>query len=387
MKKVVILSPAHPLRGGIASFSERLARALIDAGKETEIFTFSLQYPNSLFPGKTQYSNDPAPEGIPIRVVVNSINPFNWLKIGWQLRNMRPDLIIVRFWLPFMGPCLGTILRLARSNGHTRTLCIADNIIPHEKRPGDKLFTRYLIRAVDRFVVMSQSVGEELRQFTQSKPYRYIPHPIYDNYGEKAGRAESLVHLQLPPDSTYLLFFGFIREYKGLDLLLKALADERLRSLPIRLIVAGEYYSNEARYQSLIDQLGVQDQLILHTKYIPKEEVRYYFGAADLIVQPYKSATQSGISQLAYHFEKPVLVTNVGGLPEIIEHGKAGYVVDTDPKQIAEAILDFVQNNRKMALTKGLIENKVLFSWSNMVAGIEAAYEEAQAARAMAANS
>ena len=370
MNKIIILSPAHPLRGGIASFSERLAKALQEEGKDVEIISFSLQYPNFLFPGKTQYSNDPPPSGLRIRTLINSVNPFNWIRVGRYLRKAEPDLVLVRFWLPFMGPSLGTILRFVRKRKQTKVVCIADNIIPHEKRPGDRIFTAYLIRAVDGFIVMSRSVGAELRQFTREKPYSYLPHPIYDNYGEKVDRTTAIDHLSLAPALKYMLFFGFIREYKGLDLLLAALADERLKRLPLKLIVAGEYYSNQAKYEKMIDELGVRDQLILHTRYIPKEDVRHFFGAADLIVQPYRSATQSGISQLAYHFEKPVLVTNVGGLPEIIEHGKVGYVVEQSPEIIADSIYDYFSNDRQAEMTAGLIENKAQFSWGHFLKGL-----------------
>ncbi|MCB0644305.1 MAG: glycosyltransferase, partial [Phaeodactylibacter sp.] len=313
-----------------------------------------------------------------IRSLINSVNPFNWIKVGRMIRKLAPDLIVVRFWLPFMGPCLGTILRIARKNKKTRVVCIADNIIPHERRPGDRLFTAYFIKPVDGFVVMSRSVGEDLRQFTRTKPYIYLPHPIYDNYGEPVSRAAALQHLQLPADRHYLLFFGFLRDYKGLYLNIEALADPRLKELPLKLIVAGEYYSNEAKYEALIEQFGVRDQLILHTRYIPKEEVRYFFGAADLIVQPYRSATQSGISQLAYHFEKPVLVTNVGGLPEIIEHGKVGYVVEQSPEIIAASIQDYFKQARQLEMTRGLIENKAQFSWSHFIRGLESLHREVE---------
>ena len=334
------------------------------------MFSFSLQYPGFLFPGKTQFSEAPPPQGLHIRSVVNSVNPFNWIKVGLQLRRLRPDLIVPRYWLPFMGPCLGTILRLAKGNGHTKVVAIADNILPHEKRPGDRLFTRYFLRPVDACIVMSRSVEEDLRQFSTSKPVACIPHPLYDNYGDKLSRHEALKHLGLPEAPCYLLFFGFIRAYKGLDLLLRAMADERIRQRGVRLIVAGEYYGDQAFYDGLIAELGIEQQLVMRTDYIPDEEVRYYFGAADLVVQPYKTATQSGISQMAYHFEKPMVVTAVGGLPEIVPHGKAGYVVAVDAAAIADAVVDFVDNDRSAALTAGAAEGKKRFSWASMVEGL-----------------
>lgn len=375
MKKVVLLTPAHPLRGGIAASSERFAQELQTAGYEVVIYSFSLQYPNFLFPGKTQFSNDPAPADLDIRTCVNSVNPFNWLSVGLELRKMRPDIIVSRYWLPFMGPSLATILRIARSNGHTRTVSIADNIIPHEHRPGDKIFTKYYVGANDGFIVMSRSVGDDLRQFTKTKPFRFVPHPIYDIYGKLTSRDEALEFLGLEKTSRYLLFFGFIRDYKGLDLLLDAMADERLRQMNLKLIVAGEFYGNEETYQEQISRLGIENQLVMRTEYIANEDVRHYFGAADLVVQPYRSATQSGISQMAYHFEKPMVVTKVGGLPEIVPHGKAGHVVPVDAKAIADAIFDFFENKEMEALTAGIREEKKRFSWQNLVAAMEEVLE------------
>lgn len=371
MKKIVLLSPAHPLRGGIASSSERLAAELQDSGYEVIIYTFSLQYPNFLFPGKTQFSDDPKPENLDIHIKVNSVNPANWLSIGKELQRIKPDLIITRYWLPFMAPSLGSIIRLAKKNKHTKAIAIADNIIPHEKRPGDRQLTQYFVNSVDGFIVMSKSVKEEMKQFTAIKPVEYIPHPIYDNYGDLVSKEAALAHLNLEKGVEYALFFGFIRDYKGLDLLLNALADARLKKRNLKLIVAGEYYGNEATYQAIIKAKNLDNQVIMHTKYIPSEEVKYYFGAADLVVQPYKTATQSGISQLAYHFEKPMVVTNVGGLPEIVEDGKAGYVVEVSETAIADAIFDFFDTNQVEKLTAGVIENKEQFSWKNMVEGLE----------------
>ncbi|MBK6620945.1 MAG: glycosyltransferase [Saprospirales bacterium] len=370
MKKIVLLGPAHPLRGGIASSNERLALELQKEGFEVVLYSFSLQYPSILFPGKSQFTDDPPPPGLKIKTMLNSVWPINWWKTGRALRREGADLIIVRFWIPFMGPSLGTVLRIACRGRKTRVVCISDNIIPHEKRPFDRLFTRYFVKAAHAFIVMSRSVGEELRQFSRTLPYRYVPHPVYDNYGDPLGREEALAHLGLPADKHYLLFFGFIREYKGLDILLEALADKRLSDLPLHLLVAGEFYADEARCKQLIADLGIAERVSLHDRYIPQAEVRYYFSAADLLVQPYRSATQSGISQLAYHFEKPMIVTRVGGLPEIVDHGKTGYVVEVNPGAVAEAILDFFVHKREKAFGEGVKAAKFRFSWAYMVQAI-----------------
>ncbi|MEZ4949846.1 MAG: glycosyltransferase [Saprospiraceae bacterium] len=368
--KYVLLSPAHPLRGGIAASTERLARELQAFGHEVIIYSFSLQYPGFLFPGKTQYTDEPAPADLEIRTKVNSVNPFNWIKVGLELKSLAPDAIISRFWLPFMAPSIGTICRIARS-ANTKILSIADNIIPHEKRPGDRMFTNYYIGATDGFVVMSQSVGDDIRKFDKDKPVKMVPHPIYDNYGDVVSQGEALNHLGLSQDYRYILFFGFIREYKGLDLLYKAMNDKRIRRMPIKLIVAGEYYGNEDHYDEMVRVLDIGEQLELRTEFIATEEVKYYFSAADLVVQPYKTATQSGISQIGYHFEKPMVVTKVGGLPEIVPHGKVGYVVDVNETAIADAIIDFYTNERGEAFSKGAKQEKEKYSWGNLVKALE----------------
>ena len=367
--KITIIGPAHPLRGGLASYNERIAKAFEDEGHEVNIVTFSLQYPNFLFPGKTQYSTDAKPD-LDISVAINSVNPFNWIKVGRQLKKQRPDLILCKFWLPFMGPCFGTILRIAKSNGHTKVASIIDNIIPHEKRLGDTAFAKYFVGAVDGFVVMSKSVGEDMRQFTLDKSVEFVPHPIYDNYGTIVPKTEAIEQLQLPPTNKYLLFFGFIRKYKGLDILLKAMADKRIHDLGIKAIIAGEYYDEQQQYLDLIEEYDLHQHIILKDDFIPNDEVRYYFGASDVVVQPYKSATQSGIYQLAFHFEKPMIVTNVGGLPEIVNNGVSGYVTEVDSAAIADAIVDYYQHEQEAAFTEAVIEKKKEFSWERMTAAV-----------------
>lgn len=367
--KITIIGPAHPLRGGLASYNERIAKAFEDEGHEVNIVTFSLQYPNFLFPGKTQYSTDAKPD-LDISVAINSVNPFNWIKVGRQLKKQRPDLILCKFWLPFMGPCFGTILRIAKSNGHTKVASIIDNIIPHEKRLGDTAFAKYFVGAVDGFVVMSKSVGEDMRQFTLDKSVEFVPHPIYDNYGTIVPKTEAIEQLQLPPTNKYLLFFGFIRKYKGLDILLKAMADKRIHDLGIKAIIAGEYYDEQQQYLDLIEEYDLHQHIILKDDFIPNDEVRYYFGASDVVVQPYKSATQSGISQLAFHFEKPMIVTNVGGLPEIVNDGVSGYVTEVDSAAIADAIVDYYQHEQEAAFTEAVIEKKKEFSWERMTVAV-----------------
>ncbi len=489
--KIAILSPAHPLRGGIAASSERLAREWMARGAQVKIYSFKLQYPELLFPGKTQYTNDPPPEGLDIRPLLNSVWPPNWWKTGRLIAREKPDLLLLRYWMPFFAPALGSICRKVKKNKHTRIVCIADNIIPHEHHPGHRSLTRYFIKAVDAFVVMSRSVGKELETFDPHKPWEYVPHPVYDHYGEKVSREKALNFLFKPFDkshlpttsepneaqgkpfgkshlpttsepneaqgkpfgkshlpttselneaqdkpfgkshlpttsepneaqgkpfgkshlpttselneaqgkpfdkshlpttselneaqdkpfgkndpsrSRYILFFGFIRKYKGLDILINSMADARLRKMNVKLLVAGEFYEDEKKYRELVQRLGLEDKVIFRNEYIPQDEVRYYFGAADIVAQPYRSATQSGISQLAYHFEKPMLVTRVGGLPEIVPHGKAGYVTDVSAPAVAEALVDFFENKRAAEMEAFAKTYKKQFSWEKLAQTIE----------------
>ncbi len=357
---IAIIGPAHPLRGGgISTFNERLAEVLQQQGHTVTIYSFSLQYPNFLFPGKSQFTDEPAPKHLNIKTVINSVNPFNWIKVGNEISKTKPDLVIVRYWLPFMGPSLGTILRRIKRNKHSLIVCIADNVIPHEKRPGDKQFTQYFVKPVDAFITMSKDVLEDIRTFTE-KPSYFTPHPLYDNYGKGLSKEDACGILKLDPDKNYLLFFGFIRKYKGLDILLDAMKDERIKQANLQLIIAGEFYDDRVAYEAQLADL--KDQVKLFTDFIPNEEVKNYFSAADLIVQPYRSATQSGITQIAYHFEKPMVVTKVGGLHEVVQDGKTGFVTTPDAKEIADAIIKFFEQPIP-DLQKNLAAQKTKYSW------------------------
>ena len=367
IKTVKIIGPAYPYRGGIATTNERLAQEFLSMGFSVDIETFTVQYPSILFPGKTQYNNKPAPENLKIRRTINSVNPFNWLKVGRRIKKEKPDLVIIRYWLPFLAPCLGPIAGISRKNRHSKILCIADNIIPHEHRLGDRLLTSYFLNRIDGLIAMSKSVLKESKTFRSDLSLGFCPHPIFDNYGEKLPNSVAKQRLGLDADTSYLLFFGFIRDYKGLDLLLTAFADERLREFPVKLLVAGEYYSSPEPYLKIIADRNLEDFIELRTDFIPDNEVNLYFSAADMIVQPYKTATQSGVTQIGYHFEKPMLVTNVGGLSEIIPNGKVGYSVEPVVDRIADALVDFYEHRRAAFFEANVVEEKKKFSWASMV--------------------
>lgn len=370
-KKIIIIGPAHPLRGGLASYDERLAKEFIDQGFDTTIYTFSYQYPGFLFPGTTQFSSEPAPANIPIKIKINSVNPLNWIKVGNELKNLKPDLIIVRFWLPFMGPCLGTILKRVKKNKHTKVICIADNIFPHEKRPGDTLFTKYFIKPVDGFITMSEKVLADLKEFVKDKPAQFVAHPLYDNFGEKIDKGEARNHLKIFGDVHIILFFGFIRKYKGLDILLNAfkILQQEYGIGNLRLLIAGEFYEDEKNYQDLLNDPAIKNQLIVHTQFIADSEVKYYLCAADCVIQPYRSATQSGVTPLAYHFEVPMIVTNVGGLPSLVPNYKVGLIAEPNPRSLAEKIVEYFSIGEAHFLPY-LRNEKKKYSWKVMTEAI-----------------
>jgi len=374
--KINFVGTAFPYRGGLASFNERLVGELNTQGHNAEISTFTLQYPSFLFPGKSQYAEGQAPDNIKITRRVNSINPLNWMRVGTDICKTCPDLLLFKFWLPFMGPGFGTIARRARRNKHTKVITIIDNIIPHEKRPGDFVLARYFVNSCDAFITMSKSVTEDLRKFTSSAPVTFVPHPIYDNFGKIISKEEARSILGIDQEEKLMLFFGIIRSYKGLDLLLEAMHCEKLKALGVKLIVAGEFYEDKEPYMRIIEKYNLADHIILHDHFIANDDVKQYFCAADVVVQPYKSATQSGITQMAYHFEKAMIVTNVGGLPEIVPHGRAGWTVDPNSDAIAVAIERFYTEEKEQIFVKEVQKLKHLYSWGNMVHAIEDLYRQ-----------
>jgi D-inositol-3-phosphate glycosyltransferase len=374
--KITLLSTAYPYRGGIAVFTERLARAFQTEKDDVNISTFSLQYPNFLFPGKSQYSSSEKPKNLDITSEVNSINPLNWLRIGIKIRKQKPDLLILKYWIPFLSPCLGTIARIVRTNNHTKVIVIIDNLIPHEKRFGDNILNKYFINSVDAFVAMSKSVFNDLGKFDVNKKKVLGVHPLYDNFGKAISKKNAIEYLSLDHNYKYMLFFGIIRKYKGLDILLEAFSDSRLQNQNLKLIVAGEFYEEEKPYHDLIDKYNLSESVILDTKFIADNEVVNYFCAADIIVQPYKNATQSGVTQIAYHFEKPMLVTDVGGLKEIVPHNKAGYVCEPNAKDVANSLVDFFSKEKEAEFIDGVKEEKSKYSWKKMIENIKSLHRD-----------
>ncbi len=365
--KIAILSTAYPFRGGIAHFNGLLYSELIKEN-EVKIVTFKRQYPSILFPGKSQFEDEDEVEKIPGEALIDSINPLNWIKAGNKIKKEKPDLLIFKYWLPFFAPCFGTISRIVKRNKKTRILVICDNVLPHERRPGDKIFTKYFFKVVDYFIVLSDKVKDDLLLIRPNAKYKMLPHPIYSNFGEPVEKKEAKKKLGLT-DKNLILFFGFIRDYKGLDVLLKAMSE--LKKENIKLIVAGEFYSDKGKYLNLINELEIKDKVYLYTDFIPTSEVKYYFSASDAVILPYKDATQSGIVQIAMNFRKPVIASNVGGLGEVILANQTGFIVGKDnPNALADAIRKFYKENKEDEFVKNLDREVEKYSWKKFVNGI-----------------
>ena len=374
--KITVLGPAHPYRGGLAAIMETMARVFGRRGHEVVVRTFTLQYPSLLFPGESQTVPTPAPQDLRIERCVHTVNPFNWWRVGRRIRRERPDFILMKYWTPFMAPCFGTIARIARRNGHTRLLCQIDNVEPHEHHLFDRPLNRYFLRAVDGFVYMSEQVHRELRAYTDA-PALFSPHPLFDHFGERVERGRACLRLGLEPSVRYARFFGLVRDYKGLDLLLDAWGRLRRegRTAERKLIVAGEFYADKAPYLRQIAELGLQDEVLLYDRFIPDDEVKYYFSAADFVVQPYKSATQSGVTQVAYQFCTPMIVTRVGGLPEIVPDDRAGFVCEPEAGEVARAIDRIWDDETLDRLRAGCAEERKRFSWEQMCSRVAELYE------------
>lgn len=367
--KILLIGTAYPWRGGIAHYIGLLAKHL-RASHSVDVVTFSRQYPKLLFPGKSQEeSGEP---GIPLQTqtLIDSLNPFNWIRVGWMLRKRNYDVVIFKYWLPFFGPCFGTICKVIRWKKQTIVLALCDNVVPHEKRIGDMLFTRYAFSSVDGYLVQSGIVERDLLKIKPDAMYRRVEHPVYEIFGNPIEKTSARRALSLT-SAKVLLFFGYIRAYKGLDILLETMSLLR-ETGDVCLLVVGEFYENETHYRLLAEKLGIAARVRFVSEYVPNEKVAVYFSAADCVVLPYRSATQSGIVQIAYNFDKPVIVTNVGGLAEVVKEGETGFIVPpNDPTALAEAIQQFYNGGGEEIFAPHIRQEKKRFSWQALVEAIE----------------
>lgn len=369
--KIAIVGPAHPYRGGLASIMETMAREYQSRGYDVRILTFTLQYPEFLFPGKSQTVDTQPPTDIRITRRVSTVNPLSWISVGRELRNEKPDIVLMKYWTPFMAPCFGTIARIARSNGVTKTICQIDNVQPHEHHITDRVFNRYFLSSMDGFIYMSEQVHNELKEYT-SAPALFSPHPMFENFGARVDREEACQRLGLDPSIRYTLFFGLIRDYKGLDILLKAW--QKFRRDGHKLLIAGEFYASREKYIQMIKELDIESDIVLHDFFVADMDVKFYFSAADCVVLPYKTATQSGVTQICYNFCTPIIVTNVGGLAEIVPHDRVGYVCAPTVDGVYDALEKIYEGDTIARFSEAMKEERKRFSWSAMCDKIEEVY-------------
>ncbi len=364
-KKIIIVGPAYPFRGGPARFNENLCRAFANAGYDAEIVSFTLQYPSVLFPGTSQYEENLSKPNANIVNLINTINPFSWIKTAQYINKQNPDIIIFRYWLPFFAPAFGSIARLLKKS--IKVLALTDNILPHEKRIGDTILTKYFINACNGFITMSQKVLDDLNKFSSHQSKLLTYHPLYENYPDKIDKQQARQYLNLLPNENILLFFGLIRPYKGLDLLLEALNNPLIKNKNLKLLIAGEFYEDKEKYLEFINTHHLNDKVVLIDKFIPDDEVNIYFSACDVVVQPYRSATNSGVSMVSYFYDKPIISTNVGGLKEIVLNNQTGWLCNADSTSIAEAIQKFLLTNDLCVFEQNIQEFKKQFSWEIFV--------------------
>lgn len=356
--KIAYLSTFYPFRGGIAQFNARLLKAFSNYG-EVIPFTFKRQYPNFLFPGKSQYVQENGkPEIVQSIPVLDTINPFSYFKTAKIIRSYNPQITITKYWMPFFAPSLGTVLRKLKRTSFN--VAILDNVVPHESFPFSRLFTKYFLSQNHLFVVMSKAVERDLVEIFPNANYINLPHPLYDNFGEKIDSNQARKLLNLPLEKKILLFFGFIREYKGLDILLEALS---LLPNEYHLVVAGETYTSFDKYEKIIRSKNLGERVSLFIRFISESEVSLFFSSADVCVLPYKTATQSGIVGIAYHFNVPVVASSTGGLGEMISPFGSGIVVENcNAITLANSIQEFF-SRQKEAFQVGIEKYKKIANW------------------------
>ena len=368
--KIVIIGTAYPLRGGIAHFIALLYQTLRDRGHAVSLISFKRQYPSLLFPGKTQQDLGEERIRVESEHLLDSIGPLSWIKVALRVRQHNPDLIIFKYWMPFFAPCYAAVVFLSKLWCNTKAMYVCDNIIPHESSPLDALLTKLGLAYIDYFLVMSETVKSHLLRFRPDAQHRFVLHPTYSIFGGGVSKKSAREHLGLKNEKL-VLFFGYVRRYKGLSVLLEAMP-HIMRRMKVTLLVAGEFYDDKKTYLKRIDDLGISEFVIVLDEYIANEEVKFYYSAADVVALPYISATQSGIVQIAYNYDTPVVATDVGGLPEIVDHGKTGYIVPAeDPEALAEVVVSYFTEDREQEFSENIRKKKDEYSWERFAEAIE----------------
>lgn len=365
--RISFLSPFYPYRGGIAQFSDSLYLVL-KKKNEVSAINYKRLYPEIFFPGRTQYvSPDDKNRNVNSKKILDSINPLSYKRTVKEIINFESEILITSYWMPFFSLSLGYISGKVQRSG-IKTISILHNVIPHEKRAGDILLTKYFFNKCNGFVILNENSIQDLISVKPDAKYIALEHPVYEHYGERIEITEARNKLRISMQKKIILFFGFIRDYKGLDILISSL---KYLNEDIHLLVAGEVYGSFEKYQRLINENSLQGRMNLFIQYIPENQIPLFFSAADLCVLPYKSATQSGITGIAYHFDLPVVVTDVGGLKETVEDGITGLIVyKPDPKQIAEKINYYFRSNLKPTFQKNISVIKNKNSWQSFADSI-----------------
>ncbi|MBU0528406.1 glycosyltransferase [bacterium] len=361
---ISLIGPFPPYRGGISDFNLALSKEL-DKSHELQLINYSTLYPKILFPGKTQYK-DIVNKSSKNERILSSTNPFTWSKSANKIIEFNPDIVVVHYWMPFFAPALRKIIVSLKKKKNVKTIAICHNLIPHENHSIYKIFTKILINKIDRFVVMSESVKSDLLKIVPNAKYRLTPHPIYNIFGNTLDKKIARQNLDIKAKKV-ILFFGLIREYKGLDILLNSIPKIKRELEDFIVIVAGECYEKTEKYYDIIKKLKIQNSVDLRLKFIPDNEVSEYFSAADVVTLPYRTATQSGITQIAYNFNIPIIVSDVGGLAEIVLNGKTGYVVKPDSSEFAKAIVKYFNEDKFDEFSNNIQTHKQLFSWEKFV--------------------
>ena len=372
--RIALISGAPPYRGGISKHTSILVEHLFKK-HSVDLINYSRQYPDFLFPGKSQYLEGKM-DNFPGERWIDSINPLSWFKTGNRLAEKRYDLIILRFWNPFFAPALGIIAGVIKKKSpSTKLISLCDNILPHERTPMGNFFTNYLFQKLDGHLVQSSQTEGELHEILKTPIFEKRYHPVYDTFPEKIDKNTAKKKLGLKAENI-ILYFGIIRDYKGFDILLKAIAELKNRNTDFHLLAGGECYGNDEKYTKLISDLGISNYITWHNRYIPDSEVTDYFSAADVVALPYRTASQSGITQIAYSYDLPVIVTNVGGLPEIVDEGKSGFTISPEnPEELAVVLAENLDNSTFFGMSKYITTFKEKFSWEYFVDGIETVYK------------
>jgi len=362
--RISLIGPFPPFRGGISDFNSALMNEL-DKSHDLQVINYSTQYPKFLFPGKTQYKNS-VDGSFEHERILSSINPLTWRKTANTIIEFQPDIIVIPYWMPFFAPALRKISVLLKYKIDVKIIAICHNLIPHEKHNFSQYFTKIFLNKIGRFIVMSESVRLDLVKMVPNAKFKLTPLPIYNIFGNIIGKNEARKLLGIKAKNV-ILYFGLIREYKGLDILLNCIPQIKQELTDFIVIVAGECYGKTEKYYEIINKLDIQKSVDLRLKFIPDNEVAEYFSAADVVALPYRAATQSGITQIAYNFNRPVIVSDVGGLAEIVPNGKVGYVVKPQPEDFAKAIIKFFKADKFEEFSKKIETHKQLFSWEKFV--------------------